>query len=323
MNQLNNKKILITGCAGYIGSILTLYLLKKKYKVYGIDNLEIGSKRTIFKLNKYRGFEFIKSDFSANKILQIIKKEEIETIIHLAAYINVEESNRKKHKYLRNNYKKTRKLILNLRGTGVKNFLFASTCAVNCENNKPNSIYGLSKLLAEKVLKKYANIYKFNCIIFRFYNVVGADKEFNLGKTSNTGHLFSKIITSLKSNKIFKIYGKNYNTKDGTAQRDYIHVSDLANIHLRLLKYCEYQKKQITKIIDCGYGKPYSVLDLINFFEKITKKKIRVKFEKPRVGDLSSIYLKKQNSLLKNFKPKYNSIRKIIKSELEFNKLIK
>ena len=319
---MTNKSVLITGCAGYIGSVLAMNFLKKDYFVFGVYNLSTGSKKTINKLNKEKQFNFIKADFSSAKVSKLIYKNNIKNIFHLAAFINVGESNLKKNKYLNNNYKKTVLFLKKFEKIKINNFFFASTCAVDNNGKPPNSIYGLSKKLSEKSIIKYAIKYKFNSINLRFYNVVGADNEFNLGKTNKSDHLFTNIISVIKKNKNFEIYGSNYNTKDGTAARDYIHVKDLANIQINTLNYMKDKKnKNIT--INCGYGKSYTVLEILSVFEKLLKVKLKKSFIKARSGDLGSVYVKKPSSILtKIFKARYNNIQKIIRSELTFNKLV-
>lgn len=319
---MTNKSVLITGCAGYIGSVLAMNFLKKDYFVFGVDNLSTGSKKTINKLNKEKQFNFIKADFSSAKVSKLIYKNNIKNIFHLAAFINVGESNLKKNKYLNNNYRKTVLFLKKFEKIEINNFFFASTCAVDNNGKPPNSIYGLSKKLSEKSIIKYAIKCKFNSVNLRFYNVVGADNEFNLGKINKSDHLFTNIISVIKKDTNFEIYGGNYNTKDGTAARDYIHVKDLANIQINTLNYIKDKKnKNIT--INCGYGKSYTVLEILSVFEKLLKVKINKSFIKARSGDLGSVYVKKPSSILsKIFKARYNNIQKVIRSELIFNKLI-
>jgi len=320
------KKILITGCAGYVGKILSQVFLKKNYLVFGIDNLSRSNSNDIKFLKQNKNFKFYKLDYSNIKLINIIKKNNICDIIHLAAYINVSESERLKKKYLNNNIEKLIIFFKNLKDIKLKNFIFASTCAIlnsDQSNFKPTSIYALTKLIGENLIKFYSNKYNFNFCCLRYFNVVGADLENNLGKVSKSDHLFSNIINSIKKNKLIKIYGKNFKTKDGTCERDYIHVVDLSTFHLDVLNYMK-KNKSSKLFINYGYNKKTSVLQVVKNFNKFLNKPLKYKFINKRLGDPESLYLKRKNKIIsKIHKFKYNSLSLLIKSELKFNKLIK
>ena len=154
----------------------------------------------------------------------------------------------------------------------------------------------------------------------RYFNVAGASNSNKIGEIQKSyGHLFKNLaIQSLKKNPKVSIYGKDYNTKDGTCIRDYIHISDLVDLHIKTLEYINTKSKSV--ILNCGYGKGYSVMDIVNIFKKINKKVI-INFTKKRPGDVASVYadVKKVKKILK-WKPKNNNLIKILKSAFKWEK---
>jgi UDP-glucose 4-epimerase len=316
--------ILITGGAGYIGSHITESLVDRKYNVIILDNLKTGHKRLI-----NQKANFIKGDINNKKLVNnIIKQYNIQTIIHLAAYSNINEAEKNKLKYWNNNVKGTVNLLSACKKSNIKNFIFSSSCSIYGnitgsvnERAKPNpqGYYAYTKFKGEELIKKYAKKNKYKYAILRYFNVAGASSSGKIGQIESQGQLIKNIaIQSLKKNPVIKIFGNNYPTRDGTCIRDYIHVSDLADIHIKGLEYLENYKKSF--ILNCGYGKGYSVQEIVNIFKKI-KKNLLVKYQKRRPGDIAQVYsnTKKLNRLLK-WKSKYNDINKIIKSAMNWEK---
>ena len=317
---MNN--ILLTGGAGYIGSHVSELLSKKKSnRVFILDNLSTGHRILINKKSN-----FIKGDINDRKLInKIINKYDIETIIHLAATLNVSEAEQNKKKYYKNNIIGTKNLILSSKNTKVKNFIFSSSCSIygnvkgSVDEKKklnPRGYYAYTKLKGEELIKKYSKKLNYNFGIFRYFNVAGASSSGKIGEIETShGHLIKNIaIQSIRNKPKINIYGNNYPTKDGTCIRDYIHVSDLAEIHIKGLNYLIKNKKSF--ILNCGYGRGYSVLQIVNVLKKINQK-LKVNFVQRRPGDIAQIYsnTKKFKKLLK-WKPKYNNINKIIKSAI-------
>ncbi len=316
------KNILITGGAGYIGSHIAEKLVKKK-NVIIIDNLITGYKRLINKKAK-----FIYADIKdKKKIAKIIKDYKIEAIIHLAAFLNVKESENNKKKYYNNNIQGTSNLVHACKNSTVKNIIFSSSCSVygNVKgpvNEKrklnPQNYYAFTKLKSEEIIKKFSYKYKYQYGILRYFNVAGASSSGKIGEIETShGHLIKNIaIEASKTKPIISIYGNDYNTKDGTCIRDYIHVLDLVDIHIKTLKYISTNSKSL--ILNCGYGKGYSVLDIVKIFKKIIKNLI-INYKTRRIGDVDMVYadVTKIKSILK-WKPKYNNIKKIIKSSIKW-----
>ena len=189
---------------------------------------------------------------------------------------------------------------------------------------KPNSqgYYAYTKYKGEEIVRKYAKKYNYRYAILRYFNVAGASNSNKIGEIQRSyGHLIKNLaIQSLKKKPKIFIYGNDYNTKDGTCVRDYVHVSDLADIHIKSLSHINAKSKSI--VLNCGYGKGYSVLDLVNIFKKMNKKLI-IHFAKRRPGDIAQVYadIKKLKKILK-WKPKHNDLKKIIKSAFKWEKSI-
>tara|TARA_B100000787_G_scaffold170278_1_gene165590 strand:- start:9673 stop:10638 length:966 start_codon:yes stop_codon:yes gene_type:complete len=317
--------ILLTGGAGYIGSKVAIDLLKKGHQVFIIDNLSKGKKKLIPKKSK-----FFKLDISNSvEISNIIKKNNIQTVFHFAALISVPESLKKPKKYYLNNYLKSKTFIKNCISNDIKYFIFSSTAAVyqsptksvtikeNFKKN-PKNPYGASKWFVEKYIQTVKNKMKF-CIL-RYFNVAGADINLFTGQISDNSNLFKNLAkTIVNKNNIFKIYGNNYPTKDGTAVRDFIHIEDLSNIHLKSL---DYIKKTINKnilILNCGYGVGHSVYDIVSVAKKTYKLEYNV--VNKRNGDLPFIVANcdKLKKTLK-WKPKFNSIKTMIDISVKWEK---
>lgn len=320
------KTILVTGGAGYIGSKISHDLTDLGYKVIIIDNLTTGHKNLINK--KATFFKFDIGD--KNKLKNIFKKYKINTVIHLAGSLSVEESMKNPLKYYLNNVVNTKNLLEVCGINKIDKFIFSSTCAIFGEGVKrvratstpnPTSHYGLTKFLCEKLIKNYSKKYNFIYFNLRYFNVVGADNKLRIGPINQSGQLFKNLSTNLKR-KVFKlnVYGKNYNTRDGTCIRDYIDINDLSKIHINCLR-TKLIKKSIS--LNCGYGKGYSVLEIINKFQEITGKKIKKIFRKPRKGDVSEIIcIPTKLPKLKHLYSNQNNLENSVKSALEWEKKI-
>ena len=325
MNKKEN--ILVTGGAGYIGSHIVELLIKTKSNIIIIDNLVTGHKKLLNKKAK-----FIKVDIKNKTLItKIINNYEISSIIHLAGSLNVSEAEKNKKKYYKNNVEGTLNLINSCRNSLVKSIIFSSSCSIYGnvkgsvkETKKPNpqGYYALTKYKAEEIIKKFSKKYNYKYGILRYFNVAGASPSGKIGEIETShGHLIKNIaIQSLKKKPVINIYGNDYKTKDGTCVRDYIHVSDLATIHIMALKYINKNSKSL--ILNCGYGKPYSVLDIANIF-KIKKKNTQIRFKKRRPGDIAEVYsnTKKINKILK-LKVKYDNLENILDSAYKWEKKI-
>ena len=288
-----SKKILVTGGAGYIGSKFCYDAIDNGYEVIIVDNLSTGNKKLI-----PPNVIFYKCNISnIKKIDSIFTKHKIKNVAHFAASISVEESMKKPVKYYVNNTIATEKLIKVCVKNKINRFIFSSTCAVYGNQEKkivseklncyPESHYGKSKLLSEILLQNYARKFQFSLGVLRYFNVIGADKQLRTGCVNNIGQLFKNLAKNINKNFFnINIFGKNYDTPDGSCIRDYIDINDLSIYHLALLK--KLKKKEIVTL-NCGYGIGYSVFQIINEFEKFLKIKFRIKILKKREGDLDKI----------------------------------
>ena len=318
--------ILITGGAGYIGSHIVEKLVKiKSNKIYIIDNLSTGYTRLVNKKAK-----FIKGNINNQKLLKkIINKDKIHTIIHLAASLNISEAEKNKKKYTKNNIEGTKNLILSCKNSNVKMIIFSSSCSIygningkvnETNQTNPKGYYAFTKLKGERLIIKYAKKLNYKFGIFRYFNVAGASLSGKIGEIEKShGHLIKNLaIQATKKNSIINIFGKNYKTKDGTCIRDYIHVSDLVDIHIKGIKILQDKKKSF--IVNCGYGRGYSVLDIVKIFKKY-KKKVKVNFVKKRPGDVAKVFSNttKLRKMMK-WKPRFNDINLILKSSIDWEK---
>ncbi len=318
--------ILITGGAGYIGSATCFLLKKKKLNPIIVDKLIYKNKNIITK-----NCIFYKKNISdLTLIKKIIKKYHIKSVIHFAAYKNVEESILKPKLYYKNNYLISKNFIKCCKDSGVENFIFSSTAAVYGNVKKklqvgetsilrPISMYGLSKKKVEDFLIKTSDK-KFKYFSLRYFNVIGADKFLRYGPIdTKSKSLTNNLFKSLTHKKKFNIFGNKHKTFDGTPVRDFIHVDDLALIHYKSLKYLiKHRKNQIT---NCGYGIGYSVKQVAEIFKSSVNKQFSYKYVKKRNGDISYMVAstKKINKIL-NLRFKNNSLKKMIISELNWKK---
>ena len=319
------KNVLVTGGAGYIGSHIIELLVKKNFKVFIIDNLTTGHQRLINKNAKFFNLDINKF----NKVKKIIEKNNIDSVIHLAAKTNVVEAEKKPKVYFKNNIDGTLNLLRACRDSAVKNFIFSSTCAVYTsrlrhvqETSKtyPKGTYGFTKLQGEKMIKKYFNSKKENYAILRYFNVVGASPSNKIGQVNHDDQLFKNLsVAIIKKNPVFNIYGHDYSTSDGTCVRDFIHVYDLADIHIKTLLKINTLNKSI--ILNCGYGKGISVLEVMNEFKKFSRNKVKINFKGKRKGDI--VEMVSNTRRLKKFlewKPKFYNLEKMVKSSINWEK---
>ena len=317
--------ILVTGGAGYIGSHVCLKLIDEGYNITVIDDLSMGHKQLIPKKA-----EFIKTNINnTKKIEEIFQKKSFDALFHFAGFIQVEESVKFPEKYFINNTVNSALLFEICIHNGIRNIIFSSSAAVYGNANvnlikeesplNPLSPYGISKLQTEKLLIKMKNKKNINYMILRYFNVAGADPDLRSGLISKKPTHLIKIASEAAVGKrdSVTIFGNNYKTPDGTAIRDYIHVSDLSKIHIKSLHYLK--EKQNSIIMNCGYGKGYSVKEVLDTTNKISKKKFKIKYGNERPGDVGSM-VSNVNRLKKTIQwtPEYNNLNKIIETTIKW-----
>ena len=319
---------LLTGGAGYIGSHAALSLLDAGHNVHIIDDLSTGNEILIPK-NAF----FTKCNINNEEVIsKLIKSNDFDILMHFAGFIQVEESVKLPQKYFNNNTDNATKLFETCKRNGLNKIVFSSTAAAygSVSKNKlidentilnPQNPYAESKIKTENFLFKNKDDYKF--IILRYFNVAGADKKLRSGQISKRSTHLIKILSEVVVGKRdhIEIYGNDYNTPDGTAIRDYIHVSDLADIHLEVAKYLLSSSE--SNLFNCGYGNGFSVLDVINTANKISQNKINYKFSKRRDGDVEKL-IAETSKILKyiDWRPKHNDLSEIINSSIKWEEKI-
>jgi len=285
--------ILVTGGAGYIGSVTVDYLLSRGERVVVLDSLVRGHRQA---LNSE--VPFYQGDVGDQALLaQISREHELESCIHFAALAYVGESVLEPRLYFENNVQKAIALISSLLQAGVHRFVFSSTCATYGEPEMlpikedsrqwPTSPYGWSKLILERLLASYDTAYGLRFVALRYFNAAGATTSRGEDHEPET-HLIASIlqVASRKHSELC-VFGNTYPTPDGTAIRDYIHVSDLAVGHALALQYLRRGGR--SEFLNLGSGRGYSVLEVIECAKQVTGEPIRVRMESPRAGDSSKL----------------------------------
>jgi len=311
------NRILLTGGFGYIGSHTAAIFEANKEEFLILDNFSNCKANIVEKLEKTinKKISFVEADIrDTSKLIKIIKTNQISSVIHFAAVKSIQDSVNDPLKYYDINVSGTISLLNAMKINGVKKFLFSSSASIYGEpkylpideNHQLNAInpYGKTKLAVEKILRElvtYDNEWSISCL--RYFNPVGAHHSGLIGDDPLLGksqNLMPSIIDVAKGfRKNIEIYGADYNTKDGTGVRDYIHIMDLANAHVKALNYLN--KSTGINIFNLGTGKGFSVMELINTFENVTGIYIPKKIIKRRRGDVSSCYAdpSKSNNILK------------------------
>ena len=322
-------RILVTGGAGYIGSHVSNLLIENGYKVSIIDSLVTGNRKLIPKQA-----ELFECDIADEKKVKEIVKKKFDLVMHFAGLIRVDESVQNPEKYNEFNIEKGKIFLNTCFNNGLKKIIFSSSASVygNPTNKKvteedtlnPLNPYASTKLALENFLIDQSKNNKINYIILRYFNVAGADEKLRTGLISKFSTHLIKIASEVAVGKRKKliINGNDYDTKDGTPIRDYIHVSDLAEIHLISGKYLLSNSK--SHIFNCGYGKGYSVKEVIKKLDEILDRKINYEIGPRRQGDSAMVVANSKK--FENFfswKPKYNDLKLILKTAIEWEKKIK
>ena len=323
-------KILVTGGAGYIGSHVCNLLLDSGYEVTVIDSLVTGNKNLVPK-----NARLVVSDIAdEKKIENLVIKEKFDLVMHFAGLIRVDESVKEPKKYHMFNFEKG-KIFLNICfKNGLNKIIFSSTASVYGNPSKekvlesdplnPLNPYATSKLKLEDFIKKTSEKIDLKYIILRYFNVAGSDEKLRSGLISKHSSHLIKIACEVAVGKREKliINGNDYDTFDGTPIRDFIHVSDLADIHLISAKHLIDSGK--SDIFNCGYGKGYSVKEVIENFNQILDNKISYEIGPRRDGDSKMIIAnpEKFNKFF-GWKPKFNNIKYILKTAVDWEKKIK
>lgn len=319
-----NKTILVVGGAGYIGSHTAYLLHQAGYRVVILDKFVYDQRLNL------PWAEVIKSDFADEKVLKsIFGQYKIEAVIHFAASIEVGESVKYPAKFYDNNVVKTLKLLDAMVQHGVNNFVFSSSCAVYGNPVKvpinethpfaPISPYGKNKLIVEYALQDYAVAYGLKYISLRYFNAAGALPEQGLGECHKPEtHAIPLLLMAALKNRTFTVFGKDYNTPDGTCVRDYIHVLDIAQAHVLALQYIE--KTNSSNVFNLGSEKGYSLLQLIQVVKEVVGVDLKITFSPHRAGDVDVLVADatKIKTLL-GWQEKHSSLPNIVRTALNWH----
>ncbi|QYU69750.1 UDP-glucose 4-epimerase GalE [Leptolyngbya sp. 15MV] len=296
MTQTDRLPVLVTGGAGYIGSHAVLALRDADWPVAVIDNLSTG-----FRFALPDEVPFYHGDIEDGELLaRIFAEQGTRAVMHFAGSIVVPESVADPLKYYLNNTVRTRALIAAAVGAGVPHFIFSSTAATygtpevspvtEATPQVPINPYGWSKLMSERMLADVSAAHPINHCALRYFNVAGADPEGRTGQsTAGATHLIKVAVeAALGKREHVDVYGTDYDTPDGTGVRDYIHVSDLAAAHVLALEALIAEPAR-SLTMNCGYGRGFSVLEVLDAVDRVTNRRIDRRFGPRRPGDSASL----------------------------------
>lgn len=312
--------ILIAGGAGYIGSHVNKLLNKKGYKTVVFDNLIYGHMEFV------KWGDFILGDLAdREQIYNCFRKYPIDAVMHFCAFAYVGESVSDPAKYYVNNVSNTLNLLEAMRKYNVRHFIFSSTCAtygipseipITEETpQRPINPYGRSKLMIEEIIRDYDAAYGIRHINLRYFNAAGADPEGEIGeKHDPETHLIPlTIYAALGISEEIRIFGTDYPTKDGTCIRDYIHVMDLADAHVRALEYLKEREKSDS--FNLGNNNGYSVREVIDIVRKVSGKNFKVRESERRKGDPPVLISSSKKAMeILGWRPQYPDIEFIIET---------
>ncbi|MCA3556548.1 UDP-glucose 4-epimerase GalE [Aestuariivirga sp.] len=319
--------ILVTGGAGYIGSHMVLALVERGEEVVVIDNLSTGQWWAIQPQAK-----LIEGDIGDEALLdRVMAAHNFDAVAHFAGSIVVPDSVNDPLGYYLNNTVKSRMLMASAVKAGIPRFIFSSTAAVYgdvpaepvFEDRAPAPVspYGFSKLMTEQMLKDSGRAYGLQFVALRYFNVAGGDPNGRIGQsTPRATHLIKVACqTALGQRDRLEVFGTDYDTPDGTCLRDYIHVSDLIAAHIDALEHL--RRGGVSGIFNCGYGKGYSVLDVIKAVERVNGAALPVKYGPRRPGDPPAIVAgaKRVREVL-GWQPKHEDLDFIVATALDWER---
>ncbi len=315
-----DKKILVIGGAGYIGSHVVKALLHENFAVTVYDNLSTGQV-----CNLFEKAEFVKGDILDSQHLEKTMTQGFDAVIHLAAKKAVGESMENPQLYSQNNISGSINIFNAMLNTGIKNIVFSSTSAVYGmpkylpldENHplNPMSFYGYTKMAIEQVMNWYSKIKDFNYIALRYFNAVGYAADGSIrSKEKNPQNLLPLIMETITGQReILHVFGNDYDTPDGTCVRDYIHVEDLADAHVLAIK--KLLSNGDSQIINLGTEKGTSVLEIIKSVERVSGKKVNYDFAPRRAGDPANVIATSAKAAeVLGWHAKYTDIDEIVKT---------
>jgi UDP-glucose 4-epimerase len=326
---MEQRSILVTGGAGYIGSHVVLQLRSRGERVVVLDDLSRGFRRAVLEAPLVVG-----RVGDRDAVLALLRSHAVDTVMHFAASTIVPESVREPLKYYGNNTCSTRTLLECCLEAGVRNFVFSSSAAVygipaegfaaETTATAPINPYGTSKLLSEWMLRDVAAASALRYVALRYFNVAGSDTSGRIGQATPNATLLVKVACEAAVGKRpgVAIYGTDYPTPDGTGVRDYLHVEDLAAAHLDALGYLRDGGRSTT--LNVGYGHGYSVREVLAAVERAAGTGLNVREEPRRAGDPPSLIARAERirkELLWN--PRLDNLDVIVRTSLEWERQLK
>jgi len=322
---MSNPAILVTGGAGYIGSHVVKQLGEQGETIIVLDNLSKGFPEAVT-----HGQLVIGDTGDRELVSRLLTEYPVDTIMHFAAHTVVPESIANPLKYYGNNTCNTRNLLECAQQAGVRHFIFSSTAAVYGmpEENKPVSedtpaspinAYGTSKLMSEWMLRDLSAISDLRHVSLRYFNVTGADPEGRVGQSTPDATLLTKVACEAVVGKRshVSIFGTDYPTPDGTGVRDYIHVMDLADAHVRALRYLRAGGKSVT--LNCGYGHGYSVREILAMVREVSGVDFPIREEARRPGDPASLIAAADRIReVLGWQPRYDDLYRMMETSLNW-----
>jgi UDP-glucose-4-epimerase GalE len=322
---MSNPRILVTGGAGYIGSHTCKALAKEGFVPVAYDNLVHGHRSAV------RWGPFIKGDVgNIERLAAVIEQHDVRAVIHFAAYAYVGESMQAPGRYFHNNVSNTVTLLKAMRTTGIEPIVFSSTCATyglpsvlpidESHPQRPVNPYGESKLFIERALHWYGLAHGIRSAALRYFNAAGADPDGDIGECHDPEtHLIPLVIeTALGRLPALEVFGTDYPTPDGTAIRDYIHVSDLADAHVKALRYLLDGGEELR--LNLGTGRGYSVREVIAAVARFAGRPIRVRECARRAGDPPVLVAESaRTQQVLDWKPRHSTLEEIVRTAWQWH----
>ncbi len=320
--------VLVTGGAGYIGSHVVRQLVDAGERVVVLDNLSTGFRSAVL-----GGAFYVGDTGDKDLVTRLLNDHEVGAVLHFAAHTIVPESVSDPLKYYRNNTCASRNLLECANASGVEHFIFSSTAAVyglpdggkadETTPTVPINPYGTSKLMTEWMLRDLSAATNLRHVALRYFNVAGCDPEGRIGQSTKNATLLTKVAveTAVGKREQVSIFGTDYDTPDGTGVRDYIHVEDLADAHLKALNYLRNGGDSIT--LNAGYGHGYSVREVLAAVEAEHGEPLNIVEEPRRAGDPDSLIAEAQKIRdVLGWEPQFDDLKTIVSTALNWERAL-